>query len=471
MKKNVHAFGDDAIGFEDAVGLAAAIATKKVSPLEITQAAIARAEKVNPDLNAIACPNYEQALQTATQPFTGFFGGLPTFIKDNEHLKGLPTQFGTKAFVARPATRNSKYVNQMLSTGLNAIGKTTLPEFGLICSTENPKWGITRNPWNTEYTTGGSSSGSAAMVAAGVVPIAMANDGAGSTRIPASCCGLVGLKPTRNRLVNFEGSGILPINIGYEGVVTRSVRDTVAFYTAAEQYYQNKKLPSIGSNLQPISKRLKVVFFDNLPQDKMGHQDKETHDTILHTASLLQSLGHQVEMRPFPLDVDFLSKHFLNYYGLLAFLMKDLGRVVYKAKLNKHELECFTTGLSKQFTSNISKLPGSLKLLKETGAKVETLFNDYDVILTPVVSTIVPKIGFFDPMLSYEEISKRAISFASFTGLQNITGSPAISLPLGMSSGGLPIGVHFTTNSGQDRMLLELSLELEAAKPFKRIWE
>jgi len=471
MKKNVHAFGDDALGYGDAVELAAAIASKRVSPVEVTQAAIARAEKVNPVLNAIACPNYEKALQTATEPFTGFFGGLPTFIKDNENLKGLPTQFGTKAFVARPATRNSKYVNQMLSTGLNAIGKTTLPEFGLICSTENPKWGITRNPWNTEYTTGGSSSGSAAMVAAGVVPIAMANDGAGSTRIPASCCGLVGLKPTRDRLINFEGSGILPINIGYEGVVTRSVRDTVAFYTAAEQHFQNKKLLPIGNNLQPISKRLKVVFFDNLPQDKMGHQDKETHDTILQTAALLQSLGHQVEMRPFPLDVDFLAHHFLSYYGLLAFLMKDLGRVVYKAKLNKHELENFTTGLSKHFTSNISKLPGSLKLLKKTGAEVEALLKDFDVILTPVVSTTVPKIGYFDPTLSYEEISKRAIAFASFTGLQNITGSPAIALPLGMSQDGLLIGVHFTANSGQDRMLLELSLELEAAHPFKRIWE
>jgi amidase len=471
MKKNVHAFSDDALGFDDAVGLAAAISAKKISPLEVTQAAIARAEKVNTDLNAIVCNNYEQALKNAKQPIAGFFGGLPTFIKDNENLKGLPTQFGTKAFVAKTATRNSQYVNQMLSTGLNAIGKTTLPEFGLICSTENPKWGITRNPWNTEYTTGGSSSGSAAMVAAGVVPIAMANDGAGSTRIPASCCGLVGLKPTRNRLVNFEGSGILPINIGYEGVVTRSVRDTIAFYTAAEQHFQNKKLPQIGNNIQPISKRLKVVFFDNLPQEKMGHQDKNTHDTILQTAALLESLGHQVEVRPFPLDVDFLSQHFLNYYGLLAFLMKDLGRFVYKSKLNKDELESFTKGLSKQFTSNISKLPASLKLLKKTGAEVEALFKDFDVVLTPVVSTSVPKIGYFDPTLTYEEISKRAIGFASFTGLQNITGAPAISLPLGTSQDGLPIGVHFTAASGQDKLLLELSLELEAAKPFKRIWE
>ena len=253
-------------------------------------------------------------------------------------------------------------------------------------------------------------------------------------------------------------------------MVTRSVRDTIAFYTAAEQHYQNKKLPPIGSNLQPLEKRLKFVFFENIPAGKMGHQDADTYNTIVQTAALLQSLGHKVDCRPFPIDVDFLSHHFLSYYGLLAFLMKDLGRIVYNAKLNKQELENFTTGLSKHFTSNITKLPGSLSLLKKTGAEAESLFASYDVILTPVVSTTVPPIGYFDPTLPYEEISRRAIGFASFTGLQNITGSPAIALPLGSSENGLPIGVHFTAPLGQDRLLLELALELEAASPFKRIW-
>lgn len=468
--KKIHTFEDDALGNLDAVGVAEAIAAKKVSPEEIVEAAINRAEKADEHLGAIVYKYYNEARKNAAQ-IGGFFNGVPTFVKDNEDMKGVPTQFGTKAFKAKPAKRNSQFVNQFISTGLNVIGKTSLPEFGLVCSTENPKWGITRNPWNTGYTPGGSSSGSAAMVASGVVPIAMANDGAGSTRIPASCCGLVGLKPSRNRLKNFEGSNALPINIGYEGVLTRSVRDTIAFYTAAEQYYQNKKLPPIGSNLQPINKRLKIVYYENLPEGKMGHQDDDTQKTILETAKLLEDLGHYVECRPFPIDVDFMANHFLRYYGFLAFFMKDLSRIVLNAKMKKDELENFTTGLSKHFTGNVTKLPSSLSLLKKTGAQIESTFNEFDIALTPVLSHSVPKIGYFDPTLPYEEISRRAVGFASYTGLQNITGSPAISLPLGTSSEGLPIGAHLIAPLGQDRLLLELSLQIELAKPFRKIYE
>jgi amidase len=470
MKKTIHAFGDDALGTLDAVGIAEAIESKKVSPLEITEASIARAEKVDNDLCAIVYKCYDRARHNASNT-SGFFNGIPAFVKDNENVEGIPTQFGTKAFVAKPAKRNSQYVNQFIATGLNVIGKTSLPEFGLICSTENPKWGITRNPWNTDYTTGGSSSGSAAMVAAGVVPIAMANDGAGSTRIPASCCGLVGLKPTRNRLKNFEGSDALPINIGYEGVLTRSVRDTVAFYTAAEQYYHNKALPPIGSNLNPVKKRLKIAYFENVPEGYMGHQDNDTQRVLTDSVKLLESLGHHVECHPFPIDINFLANHFLSYYGFFAFLLKDLSRITLNAKMKKEELENFTTGLSRNFSGNLMKLPSSLNMLRKTGAEVEKMFSDFDILVTPVVSHTVPKIGYFDPTLPYEEISKRAVGFASYTGLQNITGSPAISLPLGMSSDGLPIGMQFTAPSGQDRILLELSLEIEQAKVFKQIYQ
>jgi amidase len=468
--KKIHAFSNDALGNLDAVGVAEAIAAKKVSAQEIVEAAIVRAEKIDEHLGAIVYKNYDEARKNASQ-VSGFFNGVPAFVKDNENMKGVPTQFGTKAFEAKPAKRNSQFVNQFISTGLNVIGKTSLPEFGLICSTENPKWGITRNPWHTDYTPGGSSSGSAAMVASGVVPIAMANDGAGSTRIPASCCGLVGLKPSRNRLKNFEGSDALPINIGYEGVLTRSVRDTIAFYSAAEQHYQNKKLPPIGNNLQPVNRRLKIVYYENLPEGKMGYQDADTQKTILETAKLLEDLGHYVECRPFPIDVDFMANHFLRYYGFLAFFMKDLSRIVLNAKMKKDELENFTTGLSKHFTGNVTKLPASLSMLKKTGAQIESDFNEFDIALTPVLSHSVPKIGYFDPTLPYEEISKRAVGFASYTGLQNITGSPAISLPMGMSSEGLPIGAHLIAPLGQDRLLLELSLQIEQAKAFKKIFE
>jgi amidase len=410
------------------------------------------------------------ARDRAQSQHKGLLGGVPTFIKDNEMVKGIPTQFGTLAFKAKPAKKNSRFVEQFLSTGLNSIGKSTMPEFGLICSTENPNWGITRNPWNTDYTTGGSSSGSAAMVASGVVPIALANDGAGSTRIPASCCGLVGLKPTRDRLMNAEGVDIMPINIVYEGVLTRSVRDTAAFYAAAEKHFRNPALPEMGMVQHPNKKKLKVVFFENIAAGKAGHQDDDTYQTIMESAKLLTSLGHEVEHLPFPFDIDELTDDFLNYYGVFAYALRHFGGLFLDSKPDKKQLENFTTGLSAQFRRNVFGIPGSLRRLKATGAQAENLFGKYDIIMTPVLSHTVPQIGHFSTELPYAEIAKRAVSFASFTGMQNITGAPAISLPLGTSTGGLPIGVHFTAAHGRDKLLLELAYELEMAKPWKFIY-
>ena len=465
--KRIHAFQDDALGTLDAVGVAAAIASGSISAAEATEAAIRRAEKVNGALGAIAFPAFDMARERARTPFTGDLAGVPTFIKDNEMVKGLPTQFGTGSFRAKLAKKNSRYVEQFLSTGLNSLGKTTMPEFGLICSTENPRWGITRNPWNTDHTPGGSSSGSAAMVASGVVPIAVANDGAGSTRIPASCCGLVGLKPSRDRLYNAEGTDSMPIQIVYEGALTRTVRDTAAFYAAAERYHRNTSLPAIGHVQHAGTKRLKVVFFDNIAAGKTGRQDDDTYRTYTATARLLESLGHHVELRPFPIDIDVLADDFLNYYGMMAFAMKNLGRFVFGVKPDASVLEPFTLGLSAQFRRNIFHLRSSIRNLKAAGVKAESLFADYDIIMTPVLAHTVPEIGYFSPELSYAEVSKRAVSFASFTGMQNVTGAPAISLPMGVSQGGLPIGMQFSAVQGQDRLLLELAYELEAAQPWR----
>ena len=470
MAKLVSAYKDDVLGTLDAVGIAEAIAAGHISPAEATEAAISRAEKVNGELGAIAFKTYDKARERAAAKPTGDLAGVPTFIKDNEMVKGVPTQFGTLAFRSKPAKKNSRYVEQFLSTGLNSIGKSTMPEFGLICSTENPNWGITRNPWNTDYTTGGSSSGSAAMVASGVVPIALANDGAGSIRIPASCCGLVGLKPSRDRLVNAEGTDAMPINIVYEGVLTRSVRDTVAFYNAAEKYRRNDALPAIGSVHQQGVKRLKVVFFENIPAGRPGHQDTDTYDTILSTARLLESLGHQVEQRPFPFDISAISSDFLNYYGLLAFTLKNLGGLFLDSRPDKKRLEPFTHGLSRQFSRRVFGISRSLKRLKASGAQTEALFDKFDLIMTPVLAHSVPRIGHFSTALSYEEVAHRAVSWASYTGMQNITGTPAISLPMGTGTEGLPIGIHFSAPFGQDRLLLELGYELEAAKPWRFIY-
>ena len=433
MSKYVSAFTDDALGKLDAVGIASAIAGGKISAAEATAAAIARAEKVNGELNAIVVKDYDAATARAQQKPTGGLAGVPTFIKDNEQVKGLPTQFGTLAFKSRPAIKTSRFVNQFLATGLNAIGKSTLPEFGLLCSAENPHWGITRNPWDTGYITGGSSSGSAALVASGVAPIALANDGAGSIRIPASCCGLVGLKPSRDRLMNAEGIEWMPVNIVHEGVVTRTVRDTAAFFASAEKYYSNPALPAMGLVEHPVAQRLKIVFFENIAAGKVGRQDDDTYNTILSTAKLLAGLGHQVNAVPYPFEIAELTGPFLNYYGVFAFMLKNFGGYLFKSKMDKSKLENFTLGLSDQFKHNFLRLRRSIKLLKEGGQKMEKLFEQYDIIMTPVLAHGLPKIGYFSPDLPYKEITERVIDFAPFVGMQNITGSPGISLPLGAS--------------------------------------
>jgi len=471
MGNKVSAFADDALGRMDATGVAEAIASKKISVSEAIEAAINRAEKANTELNAIVIKMYDDARNASKENSGGAFRGVPTFIKDTDNIAGYPTQMGTGAYSGKVAKRNSKYVNQMLSTGLIHLGKSTLPEFGLICSTENEKWGITRNPWNTEYTTGGSSSGSAALVASGVVPIASANDGAGSIRIPAAICGLVGLKPSRYRVYGIDGAEAMPVQIVHQGVLTRTVRDTALFFHEAEKHYSNSKLPKLGHVKNAGKQRLRIAFFENLPEGRTAHQDADTYRTQLETAKLLESLGHTVEQIPMPIDVDTMVEHFLNYYGFMAYMVSHWGKLTLKAKVDRSQLEPFTTGLSKRFKANAFKLPKSISTIKRIGSDTEKLLEKYDIIMSPVLAHKTPKIGYFSPQLSSEEITKRAVDFASFTGLQNVTGSPAISLPMGIDADGMPIGVQFSASYGNDKLLLELAYELETAKPWRFIYE
>jgi amidase len=199
--RRVSAFGDDALGDLDAVSLAARLASGDVSSAELVEAAIDRAEMVDPELNAVAVWDVDRARGTAGSGVTGgVFAGVPTFVKGISAYAGLPNRMGSRATPDVPARTHSPEVEHFLSTGLVSLGLTTTPEFGLIATTESALTGRTRNPWSLEHSTGGSSGGSAAMVAAGVVPIAHANDGGGSIRIPASCCGIVGLKPSRGRI-------------------------------------------------------------------------------------------------------------------------------------------------------------------------------------------------------------------------------------------------------------------------------
>lgn len=469
--KQVSAFGNDVLGTHDAVGIAELVKAKQISAAEVINAAIERAEKANPHLNAIVLKSYEQAKSQKPQEGAGILAGIPTFIKDNIPLKGLPTQHGTLSFKAKNEKKTGRFARQYLSTGMVPLGKSTLPEFGLLCSAENPNWGITRNPWNTDYTPGGSSSGSAALVASGVVPIASANDGAGSIRIPAACCGLVGLKPSRGRLVLTDGTNLMPINIVCEGVLTRSVRDTAAFYAETEKYYHNKKLPAMGLVQHPSAKRMRFLFFENVEPGKTGYRDADTQNTLMANAKLLESLGHHVDIVTPPYVIGDYVDDFLCYYGLMATVLRDLSGLVLTGKVDKQKLEVFTHGVSGFFKKNMFKLPKNLRRMRTAGRELESLFDTYDIIVTPVLAQTTPKIGYLAADLPYDEIRKRVVDLAPFTAIQNITGAPAISLPMGISQNGMPIGLQYVAAYGQDKKLLELAYELEAAQPWKFIYQ
>ena len=462
-KKVISAYCDDVLGTRDGVELAALIATGEIQASDVVEAAIARARKVNPALNAIVTETFEQARSQHKIPATGLLTGVPSFIKDNEHVKGVPTLIGTRALPKKPADVSSRFVEQFLSAGLVSLGKTTLPEFGLTATTESLATGSTRNPWNLDYSTGGSSGGSAALVAAGVVPLAHGNDGGGSIRIPAACCGLVGLKPSRGRLPDVAGTEKMPIHIVCNGVMSRSVRDTAAFYAAVEKNYPNPNLPEIGLVQHPGKDRLRIGLFTDTPHNTSSHTDSV--EVTVHTGKLCEDLGHNVETISCPFKAQ-IMEDFIIYWGMLAFFIQHFGKMILDTRFDKKELEIWTLGLSRFFRKSFFKAPFSIRRLKKFSKQYEDIFSDYDILLSPTLSHAPPKIGYMGPEVSFELHFERLRQYVAFTPLQNTAGAPAISLPMGFSRNGLPIGIHFAAAYGQEKRLLELAFELEEARPW-----
>lgn len=466
--KTVHAFGDDALGDMDATALAQAIDSGRLSARDAADAAIARLEKVEPALHAMAFSTFEQGRRQARRapPTAGAFAGVPSLIKDNIDVKGLPTGQGSAAAHPRPAAKQSAFTRQYLAQGFTMLGKTRLPDFGFSASTEFMSAPPTRNPWHTDYSSGASSGGAAALVAAGAVPIAHGNDGGGSIRIPAACCGLVGLKPTRGRLVKSETSRALPVDLICEGVLTRSVRDTAGFFAAAERYYRNPKLPAIGEVIGPGRRRLKVgLVIDSITGSAT---DAQTRATVEATAAMLENLGHHVEPAPVPLDQSFIDA-FVIYYGFMAFMVHRFGRRIVSPDFNAAELDDLTLGLSAYYRRNLLKTPAVLLHLRRTWQRYAAAFADYDVVLSPVLAHTTPALGYLSPTLPFDTLIDRLIKYVSFTPANNASGSPAISLPMGQSDRGLPIGVQLAAVQGGERTLLELAFELEQARPWRRI--
>lgn len=464
----IHAFCNDALSDHDATALAGLIRKGKLSSREAVAAAIERARKVEPLLHGLAHTDFEGALRASSRPVQGRFAGVPTVIKDNTNIAGQPTLHGSLATAGEPEKSTSPFARQLLAQGLVSLGKSALPEFGFNASTEPAHGAPTRNPWNPAFSCGASSGGSAALVAAGVVPIAHANDGGGSIRIPAACCGLVGLKPSRGRLVENEAGRVLPVNILSEGVVTRSVRDTAVFFSEAERDFHNAKLPAIGEVLGPGKRRLRIGLVVDSITGK--GTDTITRETVASTARLLEDLGHAIIPMDVPVPPQF-AEDFALYWAFLAFMMRKGGRSLLGRGFDPGRVDSLTRGLSDRFAARFHHLPATLWRLRQTQAlyarELERL--GVDTVLSPVLAHTTPPLGHLDPEQPFDMLFQRLIDYVSFTPLANAAGAPAIALPMGRTPDNLPVGIHLSARHGRERHLLELAFELEQAAPWRTI--
>jgi amidase len=465
-RTRVHAFTDDALGEHDAVGLAEEIRAGRVSALEAVEAAIARVEAVNPELNGLVVADYDRARARAARPGPGFFAGVPTLVKDNSDVQGLPTQQGCSAYTGAPAKADGDFASTFFGTGLVGIGKSQLSEFGFSCSAEFRDLDPVRNPWNTAFSSGASSAGAAVLVASGAVPIAHANDGGGSIRIPAACNGLVGLKPTRGRIPQDRTIREQPVQIVADGVVTRSVRDTAAFLRESEKLHRNLSLPPVGDIRGPGSKRLRIA----LVVDSVGdlRSDPEVVAVVRDAAEQLESLGHHVEEIAVPVP-DYFKDDFLGYWSILSTAMLARGRTMFGPDFDRGLTDNLSRGLARHGLRNAWRLPLAIARLRASARVSARFFRQYDAVLSPVLAQPTPELGWLDPNQPYELLIDRLIRLVNFTPLQNATGDPAISLPVATGANGMPIGVQLGAGRGREARLLEVAYELEQAVGFARI--
>jgi amidase len=465
--KAVSTFNTGILGTLDATAVAEKIQQGEITSAAAVACAIERARATKEVLNAIVNEQFDKAMDIARHPAPGIFSGVPTFIKDLNDVKGLPTLKGCSGVKARPAAKNDPIVDQILSTGCVVLGKSSTSEYGLLPCGESLQNGDTHNPWNTGYSTGGSSAGAGALVAAGVVPFAHASDGGGSIRIPAACCGLVGLKPSRGRNITSPTAKFVPINLVEDGILSRSVRDTANYWAAVEQYYSNPKLPVLGKVDGPGKDRLRIALFTKSPAG-VEAQDSVVN-SVEQAGAMCEAMGHRVDHIANPFSHE-ATRDFLLYWSFLSFASMISEYATLGFNYNHTRATSFTKHLATAFPILSFQSGISFSRLKAFSSHYESLFKTYDILLSPALSHPPPPLGHFGPHEHSIEVIMRLNSYINFTPTQNITGAPAISLPLGMSREGLPIGVQFAANIGNDRRLLELAFELEEAGAFIPHW-
>lgn len=446
----------------DAVETAARIRSGEIGPGEAVEAAIERAGRIDNKLNAIAFKTFDRAREAAKRA-AGPWAGVPTFIKDLDDVTGVPTGFGSRAFPGYKGKEQTPLIDAFLALGVASLGKSATPEFGLTATTEPLSTGVTRNPWNTDHSTGGSSGGAAALVASGVVPVAHASDGGGSIRIPAACCGNVGLKVSRNRYPAARPETAGPITIAVHGVQSRTVRDTAAVVAALEVPAAESGLREVGLVAGPASRRLRFGLVAAGPYGQAV--DPEVVDAARAVGELLESLGHGVEEMAMPFAPG-IGEAFILYWAKYAAIAVSRWEEITHLKRNGLAFEPFTLGLIDHYEKNREQFDDAVARLLAAPVEFNSMFARCDVVLSPVIAATPALIGYLGSKLPFEEHLERVANYAQFTGIYNIVGAPAISLPLAMSKSDLPIGIMFGARAGDERTLLELAYELEEAAPW-----
>jgi amidase len=477
----------------DALGLAGLVKKGDVTPSELLETAIQRANDVNPRINAIIHPIYDEARATAARVDTNApFAGVPFLVKDlGMEVKGVPMRVGSKGYLNYVSAEDSFAVTKMRKAGLVIFGKTNAPEFGLTPYTEPKLFGPCLNPWNLGHSTGGSSGGSAAAVAAGITPIATANDGGGSIRIPASCCGLFGLKPSRGRVSWAKLYGSMWNGAAIEGCVSRSVRDSAAYLDVIRgaapgdpyiaQAPERPYLEEVGT----APGKLRVGYTAGHTMGQVV--DEACLKAMQNAVDALRSAGHTVEEVALPYYREDLTKAFLVIVAAqeaaeVDRLSQFLGRRVRPSDL---EPNTYAMGiLGKAYSA--MQYAVAARQWEDIGYRMGHFHEQYDILLTPtlakrpiktgalqntpaedVLVKIVNTFGLSSAMkTAVDQLADKVYGYMPWTAFANITGQPSMSIPFHWTEENLPIGAMFTTRIGDEALLFRLAAQLEQLAPW-----
>lgn len=458
----------------DATSQSELIRKKEIQSIDLVEATVGRIDRLNPQLNAVITEMYEEARKRANDKLPdALLAGVPFLLKDLQAAyRGVQMTAGSKYTRDYIPDFDSELVKRYKRAGLIIIGKTNVPEHGIFPTTEPRLFGATRNPWNPTHTAGGSSGGSAAAVASGMVSIAHASDGGGSIRIPASCCGIFGLKPTRARNPLGPNFGDILNGLVVEHALTRSVRDSAALLDVTagpdlgDPYFAPPMARLYVDEVGISPGRLRIAFTTTPPTDVPVHQDCIA--AVQEAAKLCAELGHEVEEASPQLEREKLVKSFITIWAaghawLIDGLSSKIGR-----EAGPEDLEPGTWGLvEKGRQVSATAYLAAMQTLQIFARRIAQFMENYDVILTPTLAEPPLPLGSFDSTPEDPQAGlRRSARFAPFTAIYNATGQPAMSVPLYWNSSNLPIGAHFVGRFGDEATLFRLAAQLEAARPW-----